>query len=571
MIRKISEGNIYEELLNSGPFAIIELFELKTFKDMHGADETYYFHAGRNRKTTEPTTSDDIVSAYSLYWNGHYYLPLPIEAQGFEYKGDGGLPRPTIRVANLNSNITQLLLGVNAVTPGNDLNGAQVTRIRTLSRFLDGINWEDGINPYGNPSISEAAQMPKEVYYIDRKVTETRDLVEFEMVSSLDLANAKAPRRLVMQNLCQWKYKGKECGYSGTADFTPLGRTVTLKAATNYTFTSGANILSAGNSLNNGEALISSNGYWMAVMQSDGNFVTYSKPAPEQQYFVWATQTVRPIGEYELRMQNDGNLVIYNKAVARNDYAGGSVVWANGRNRIGELSGAILYQPDGGPVFSPNDVNVGRSPALIYELVSADSSIDNIPTEAQANAGTTTTVQGTLDVDSNEFGARTITVTFTIRADPLVSGHYSGLARAWRAVTAMSFNSATGLYANGETIVGSKNLSDSNPFKNNHPNVGTLNKSGIYITVTAPFTGKRLKLQDDGNLVVSDTDGSNITWSSGFSETSEPQVYEEEVSGTQYPSEVGAQCGKTLDDCKLRFGSGALPFGSFPSVGGNTA
>ena len=81
MIRKISEGNIYEELLNSGPFAIIELFELKTFEKMHGADETYYFHAGRNRKTTEPTNNDDIVSAVSLYWNGHYYLPLPIEAE----------------------------------------------------------------------------------------------------------------------------------------------------------------------------------------------------------------------------------------------------------------------------------------------------------------------------------------------------------------------------------------------------------------------------------------------------------------------------------------------------------
>ena len=91
--------------------------------------------------------------------------------------------------------------------------------------------------------------MPKEVYYIDRKVTETRDFVEFEMVSSLDLANARAPKRLVMQNLCQWKYKGKECGYSGTADFTPVGQTITIEtAATNYVHF-GANILSAGNSL----------------------------------------------------------------------------------------------------------------------------------------------------------------------------------------------------------------------------------------------------------------------------------------------------------------------------------
>ena len=33
--------------------------------------------------------------------------------------------------------MTALLLGVNQITPGNDLNGAQVTRVRTLSRFLD--------------------------------------------------------------------------------------------------------------------------------------------------------------------------------------------------------------------------------------------------------------------------------------------------------------------------------------------------------------------------------------------------------------------------------------------------
>ena len=40
-------------------------------------------------------------------------MPLPVEASGFEFSGDGGLPRPTIRFANLNSNITQVLLGVN--------------------------------------------------------------------------------------------------------------------------------------------------------------------------------------------------------------------------------------------------------------------------------------------------------------------------------------------------------------------------------------------------------------------------------------------------------------------------
>ena len=558
----MSEGNVYEELLSSGPFAIIELFQLKTFESMHGSDNEYYFHAGRNRKTTEPTTSDDIVSAYSIYYNGHTYLPLPIEATGFEFKGDGGLPRPTIRVANLNSNITQLLLGVNEVTPGNDLNGAQVTRIRTLSRFLDGSNFESGVNPFGNPSTADAAQMPQEVYYIDRKVAETRDFVEFEMVSSLDLANARAPRRLVMQNLCQWKYRGKECGYTGTADFTPVGQTVTYTSAVNYTYTSGADKLLAGNTLAVGESLVSSNGFFTAVMQSDGNFVTYTKPEPVSKYAKWATNTVRPIGDYVLVMQNDGNLVIYNNALARNDYEGGSVIWNTGTHRAATASGASFYQVDGGNQFTPSNAFSGRAGALGYELVGSQPSSGQV--------GNTVTAQKQFSHTDPELGARTITVTFTIRANNLPDTHYTGEARAWNEYTAVAFNSATGLFRRGEIFEAKVSVGSGNPFRNNHPTVGTLTEAGILLDInTAAFTGKQLRLQDDGNLVISDTDGSDITWSSGLVINDEPEVEETIVAGVQYPPDVVGQCGKTLDDCKLRFGSGDLPFGSFPSVGQN--
>ena len=91
--------------------------------------------------------------------------------------------------------------------------------------------------------------MPKEVYYIDRKVAETRDFVEFEMVSSLDLANARAPRRLVMQNLCQWKYRGKECGYDRDCRFYANRSNNYVKTAVNYTYTSGAQTSLSGNTL----------------------------------------------------------------------------------------------------------------------------------------------------------------------------------------------------------------------------------------------------------------------------------------------------------------------------------
>ena len=64
----------FVELLNSGPFAIIELFELKLFK-ICTALMRVYFHAGRNRKTTLPAGSDDILDAYSIKYGGTPYIP----------------------------------------------------------------------------------------------------------------------------------------------------------------------------------------------------------------------------------------------------------------------------------------------------------------------------------------------------------------------------------------------------------------------------------------------------------------------------------------------------------------
>ena len=174
---------IFEELLNSSPFAIIELYELETFAKIHGAANNYYFFAGHNKEDTPA----------EIVFNNHTYLALPIEADGFEYKGDGGLPRPSVRIANLQGNISAILLGINEFNFGNDLIGARFTRVRTLSRFLDGSNWESGTNPYGTPNPSET--MPSEIYYVDRKVAENRDFVEFELVSSFDMAGVRAPKR----------------------------------------------------------------------------------------------------------------------------------------------------------------------------------------------------------------------------------------------------------------------------------------------------------------------------------------------------------------------------------------
>jgi lambda family phage minor tail protein L len=195
------------ELAKLQPSSVIELFEIKTSACAHGAVEAYRFHSGVNAKA---------ISGH-VVWAGDTYYAWPVEAEGFEYTGNGSLPRPRIRIANVNGAITTILLEVNQFTAGSDLIGAQVTRIRTLARFLDAVNFDENVNPFGTPDPDSA--LPPEVYYIDRKSAETQEIVEFELVARYDLAGVRAPKRQTINNICQWQYRSTECGYIGTAYF----------------------------------------------------------------------------------------------------------------------------------------------------------------------------------------------------------------------------------------------------------------------------------------------------------------------------------------------------------------
>jgi hypothetical protein len=54
---------------------------------------------------------------------------------------------------------------------------------------------------------------------IDRKASENRDLIEFELAAAFDLVGVRAPKRQCVSNVCQWIYRGAECGYAGNAYF----------------------------------------------------------------------------------------------------------------------------------------------------------------------------------------------------------------------------------------------------------------------------------------------------------------------------------------------------------------
>ena len=141
--------------------------------------DIYRFHSGSNLNANG-----------KIVWDGNDYLRFPILASGFAFQG-GQLPRPKISISNATGLMTTLLLSMNQITAGNDLTGAILTRIRTLAKFIDAVNFADG----QNTTADATAEFPREIYGIDRKSIETRELVEFELAAPTDLAGVRIPKR----------------------------------------------------------------------------------------------------------------------------------------------------------------------------------------------------------------------------------------------------------------------------------------------------------------------------------------------------------------------------------------
>ena len=190
------------ELQKPNPSNIVELFKLELNTTMHGVAQTYYFHNGTNQN-----------EGNNVIFNNIEYTRMPIEADGFEYNGKQ-TPRPTLKISNILGTITTILL-----TLPQGLEGAKVTRIRTLQRYIDNANFtggeillengsnlllengsaidmETGINPFGTPDPT--ATFDEQIFLIDRKSSENRMEVVFELAASSDVHGVRLPKRQVL-------------------------------------------------------------------------------------------------------------------------------------------------------------------------------------------------------------------------------------------------------------------------------------------------------------------------------------------------------------------------------------
>lgn len=172
------------------PGAILSLIEVDL---TNIGDNLYRFHNGTNELNTAVT------------WQGNIYTQFPVELTGFETSTQGAVARPTLKLANVTGLIGSLLRGFD------DIIGGKVTRKRTMAKYLDAINFTSGLNPTADPNVF----FPDDIYFIDRKVSENKVFVEFELASSLDINGIKIPRRQIIQNSCTWIYRSAECTYAG--------------------------------------------------------------------------------------------------------------------------------------------------------------------------------------------------------------------------------------------------------------------------------------------------------------------------------------------------------------------
>ena len=87
--------------------------------------------------------------------------------------------------------------------------------------------------PDGAAMADPDCHSPIDAYVVNRKTSQTAELVTFELSTPLDQTSKMLPGRMVLKRHCSWRYRSYdgatfdytkvECPYTGTDYFTPEG------------------------------------------------------------------------------------------------------------------------------------------------------------------------------------------------------------------------------------------------------------------------------------------------------------------------------------------------------------
>jgi len=148
----------------------------------------------------------------NIVFQGNTYYALPIMIEGLEITGSGTLPTPTLTLSTIEEGSAALSLLKCQIASLRDLVGAKVTIKRTFLKFIDEINFAGRKRP-DDYEESPNNEFTPQIYYVDRKVEESKLVLKYELNSIFDLKNQKLPSRLIFANRCSFNYRGAGCCY----------------------------------------------------------------------------------------------------------------------------------------------------------------------------------------------------------------------------------------------------------------------------------------------------------------------------------------------------------------------
>lgn len=145
------------------------------------------------------------------------------QLERLEYSDVGeGVMRAVVRITfnGASSSNPSVLVGPNSAVAGQSviLYGAQFEIGSAATPFQ--ITTSDPVKDR-NPTADPNEHFLDEIWFIERKVSETKEVVEFELTTAIDLNGEQLPGRQVIAGVCGWLirggYRGPFCGYTGPA------------------------------------------------------------------------------------------------------------------------------------------------------------------------------------------------------------------------------------------------------------------------------------------------------------------------------------------------------------------
>ena len=243
-IAQSSFKSVSAELANLNPSAIVTFFEIDVTNIMEANNisnlgveaDAYGVIQDVQGNILRFHNSINVFNSF-LKWQGFTYYPAPIQGEGFETSSRGTLPTPTLTIVTQGSQKDLMGLLRHQIRKFGDVVGAKVTRIRTFAKYLDVDNFlavdaEGNISPTASEDMATEnlgeipagfepdpyAELPRDVYYIERKESENKSILRYQLSSNLDLEGIRIPKRMILANRCMFDYRGPGCWYQHKYD-----------------------------------------------------------------------------------------------------------------------------------------------------------------------------------------------------------------------------------------------------------------------------------------------------------------------------------------------------------------